>query len=52
MKDPKDIEKELFRSAPHAAQKLHAEAKKLLRKQKRAQWWTDHADARRKSNVT
>jgi hypothetical protein len=48
MQDPKDIERELFKAAPHAAQKLHAEAKKLIRKQKREQWWRVHATDRAK----
>lgn len=51
MQDPKDIERDLFKSAPHAAQKLNAAAKKLLRKQKRSEWWDAHKDAKRKGNL-
>jgi len=46
--DPKDVEKKLFAGAPHAAQKLNSAAKKLLRKQKREQWWTANQDTKRK----
>jgi hypothetical protein len=46
--EPKDIEKELFKAAPHAAQKLNTAAKKLLRKQKREAWWTENKDLKRK----
>ena len=46
--DPKDVEKQLFRSAPASAQRLNSAAKKLIRIQKRKQWWDDHKDAKRK----
>lgn len=46
--EPKDVEKQLFAAAPHAAQKLNLAAKKLLRKQKREQWWHPHATERSK----
>jgi len=46
MDDPKDIEKHLFRCAPQAAKDLNAKAKKLIRQQKRKQWWDTHATER------
>lgn len=44
--DPKDIEKHLFRCAPQSAKNLNDKAKKLIRQQKRADWWHLHADTR------
>lgn len=49
MQDPKEVEKQLFRNAPLAAQRLNSAAKKLIRIQKRKEWWTAHADEKRKS---
>jgi hypothetical protein len=46
MDDPKDIEKHLFRCAPQAVKDLNAKAKRLVRQQKRAEWWKTHADQR------
>lgn len=46
MLDPKDIERDLFRSAPQAAKDLLSKSKKLIRKQKREQWWATHATER------
>jgi len=44
--DPKDIERQLFKCAPQAAKDLNAKAKKLIRQQKREQWWKQHATDR------
>jgi hypothetical protein len=44
--DPKDIERRLFSCAPQAAKDLNAKAKKLIRAQKRADWWHRNADTR------
>jgi hypothetical protein len=44
MDEHKRAEQALFRGAPESARKLHREAKKLIRAQKRREWYNHHKD--------